>query len=124
MHKTNLIVISMLATVFLCSGFLAFAAAEEGTDSVPPDPSIIPDQPQPSDNSTRTPDDGQTYHILDDQTPLIAPAPTGAEGNLIATNTASPDNTLPIIGLAVALVAIVFGAVGVVYYRKHAKAEE
>jgi cytoskeletal protein RodZ len=130
MQKPKLIVLSVLATLLVCSAF-SVAAAQEETPQVPQTANdtvtstISPDKPEstPFDGNTSAPDVGDLDPIyeangepafgapekgVDTDAPLIAPAP----------NSTAPDNTLAIVAIVVALVAIVGGVVGVVYRRK------
>jgi flagellar basal body-associated protein FliL len=124
MKKINLIVLSVLTTVLLSSSFFAIAAADEDTpDSTGPNELVASDQaptPDPSDNSTRTQDDNQAYHILDDEAPLIAPAPgQESENGLAAEN--SSDNSAVAIAIGAVLAVIVGSVIGLMFFRKQAK---
>jgi flagellar basal body-associated protein FliL len=131
MQITKPLVLSVLAAVLLSSSFFSLAAADDSTpDSIPPSPLLAsdetPEEPttDPNDNSTRTQDDNQTYHILDDQAPLIAPAAPGEEReNGLAAETSS-DNSVVAIAVGVVLAVVVGGVVGLVLYRKQTKKAE
>jgi hypothetical protein len=121
MKNANLIVISVLAAVLLSGTFISLAtAADDGF----PDSTAVPDptQTDSSDNSTVTQDGEQLYTIRDNSTtsdgiPVPSDLPAEENPNLIATQTSSSDNTLPIVAIAIVL-AIIVGAVGVFFYRK------
>jgi hypothetical protein len=139
MKSKNLVALSLIAPVLLCSGLVSVAAAEDpdttplpkiATDSVDAD-SLPPSSP---DNSTQDlepiyeDEHGEpAYHILDDNntSPVDAqePATGGEEANLISARTAAgPDYTLIVAGIAVVL-AVALGTVGVVYHQKRANKE-
>jgi hypothetical protein len=128
MQKTNLLVLSILAAALLSSNFFALAAADDNTpDSTPSSPLAASDQaptPDPNDNSTLARDDNQTYHILDDQAPLIAPAAPGQESENGLAAESSSDNSAVAIAIGVILAVVVGGVVGLVFYRKQAKKAE
>ncbi len=128
MRKTNLLVLSVLATVLLSSSFFALAAADDTTlDSAPPSPLVASDEPSVpdlSDNSTLTQDDNQTYHILDDQEPLIAPAPPGVESENGLAAESSSDNSTVAIAIGAVLAVVVGSIIGLVFYRKQTKKAE
>lgn len=143
MRKTNLLALSVLATVLLSSAFLSIAAAQETSDGSliapapdfasidepPVDPyaadradetGIVPTDDNATDPDTPvTDDDAVLYTTQDDGENLIAPAPNGEDVNLESSKN-SPDYTLPIAAAGILLAVIVGGAIGVVYYRKQA----
>ncbi len=139
MKNKNLAVLSLIATVLLCSGLVSFAAAQDTTTATPKISSDSIDgadsmPPSSPDNST---DDLEpiyedengvpAFHALDDNhtAPVDAqePATGGQEANLISARTAAgPDYTLIVAGAAVGL-AVALGAVGVVYHQKKTNKE-
>jgi hypothetical protein len=126
--KKQVIVLSILAATVLSSSFFALAMADDGTLSpTSPSPLLASDQapaPDPNDNSTLTQDDNQTYHILDDQAPLIAPAVPGQESeNGLAASNSFDNNVVPIV-IGVVLAVVVGSVVGLVFYRKQARKAE
>ncbi len=128
MRKTNILLMSVLAAVLLSSAF-ALAAADDNISSAQSpayDPKAVPDAPP---TSTTFPYDLQKDFLANQTDNGVNPEPGYAEDQYTliapASNPLTPDNTLPIVAIAVALVAIVCGAVGIVYYRKQAtKAQE
>ncbi len=132
MRSKNIILLSLLATVLMCSAAVSLAAAEPNVSSAtaPPfDPKATPPPPIDGANTNMpiiTPDDG-TYHILDNQTSANGNPEPGGANNLIAPApyvTEAVDYTIPIvIGSAIA-VAAGLGAVAAVYYRKQEEKEE
>jgi hypothetical protein len=143
MRKTNLLALSVLAAVLLSSAFLSIAAAQEASEgsepasppdvSAVPEPTVDPDAADRADetgiiasdeNATNpdtpvTDDDAILYTTQGDGNGLIAPAPGSEDANLESAQN-SPDYTLPIVAIGTLLAVIVGGAIGVVYYRKHA----
>ncbi|MGD6852209.1 MAG: hypothetical protein ACQCN6_09145 [Candidatus Bathyarchaeia archaeon] len=125
MQKTNLLLLSIMTALLVSSAFCTLAAAQEtgdtSSDSVPPDPTTLPDKDHTadSDNSTTTTPDDQTYHILDEDTPLIAPAPgSEAKNGDLATDSPNYGTVALVVG---GVLAVTVGCVlGLVFYRKQA----
>ena len=124
MKKANLLVFSILTVVLLSGTLISLAKA---TDDLPDTTAIPkPAQDDASSDDTVTQDSDQLYTIQDNETlPSETPTPDNlpAEDNanlLIAQ--ANPDNTLPILAAAIVL-AIVVGAIGVLFYRRKIKTE-
>ncbi len=135
MKNRNLILLTLIATVLMGSALTSFAAADPNVSnatSPPYDPKATPQVPPPNDdvntNMPTIPLDNETFHILANQTSINDIPESGAAGdpsNLIASApNSNPDNTLAIVAIVVALVAIVGGAIGIINYRKHAKKTE
>ena len=127
MQTKKMIVLSILATMLVCS-MLSVAAAQEKTSSPTLDPSTPPDAeplmaPGPDENTT-TSDGDQIYYALDQNAtaPTDTQSPGSEDADLIATLTTdatAPDNTLVFVAIGVLAVVIGCGVVGVVYYHKH-----
>jgi hypothetical protein len=127
MQTKKMIMLSILATMLICS-MLSVTTAQETSRSPAPDISSPPDAapliaPAP-DEDTPTADGDQIYYTLDQNATDLTDtqSPGSEEGNLIAPRTAdatTPDNTLVFVAIGVLAVVIGCGVVGVVYYRKH-----
>ncbi len=130
MKTKNMVIVAVLATLMFSGIFLSTAAAREQDNSSSDiaDGGLIapaPDDnqgliaPGPEDNSTNN--EGQ-YNVLDDRAAAndtSVPSSEGDQPNLIATNT-GVDNTVLFALIGAACIAIIAGAVGVVYYRRKA----
>jgi hypothetical protein len=143
MKSRNVIVLSLLATVLLCSVFSLAAAADDG-DTVPPpiaSDSVVSsndNQQSPPDNSTQNlepiyeDENGEpAFHALDNQTATdgnLEPGSAEDGENLIApapqTGAALDNSVIAIVVGAAVVVAVVLAAVGMVYYRRRAAKEE
>ncbi len=122
MQKTNLLLLSIMTALLLCSAFCTLAAAQETGDTssatAPPDAATIPEPTHAasdSDNSTTTTPDDQTYHILDEDqgAPLIAPAPgSEAENGALAADSPNYGTVALVVGGVLAVtVGCVLGLV-------------
>jgi hypothetical protein len=126
MQSKKLIILSILATMLVCS-MLSMAAAQDTSRSPAPDVSYPPDAapliaPAPDENTT-TADGDQIYYALDQNATVPTDAQaTGSEDEpLIAPyTTAAPDNTFLFVAIGVLAVVVGCGAVGVVFYRRSA----
>jgi flagellar basal body-associated protein FliL len=123
MKNKNLIVITLLATVLLCSAFVSLAAADDNVSDVttPPEPSVAPDPStaDSNDNSTTNQGDNVLYTIQENSTTTDdTQIPGEAQPNLTATQTATSDNSLLIAAIATVLAIAVGGVIGVFFYRK------
>jgi LPXTG-motif cell wall-anchored protein len=125
MNSRNLIVISVFAAVLLSAAFVSLAAADDAASdatTTPPDPLGVPDPSTADlgDNSTVTPGDEILYTIQGDNTAANDTQAPGAENpNPIVPQTGTTDNTLTIMAAVIAI-AVVLGAVGIVFYPKKA----
>jgi hypothetical protein len=142
MRKTNLLVLSVLASVLLSSALFSIAAAQEdigGTEPSVSDPDIpetsvdadaatkaADGQMFPRDSNTTEPDapvgyrDDILYTTQDDGNILIAPAPGAEDANLVSEQT-DPDYILVFAAIGIAVPVIVGAAIGlVVYHRRQA----
>ncbi|MCL5876874.1 MAG: hypothetical protein M1540_03580 [Candidatus Bathyarchaeota archaeon] len=136
MQKTNLLALSVLAAVLLSSALFSLASAQEEGNIEPaaPDTSAVDAdaaakaadcQMAPSDGNTTEPDapvgygDDILYTIQGDEKDALT-APGAEDANLISTQ-ATPDYTLPIAAIGIAIPIIVGAALGlIVYHRKQA----
>ncbi|MCW4000534.1 MAG: hypothetical protein NWE93_09865 [Candidatus Bathyarchaeota archaeon] len=137
MQKTKLFTITLLAALLVCSAFSFAAAQEEIPPATPnpdatvnPDETINPDGARTMDNQTSSSDnttqDGTSTDDNTTDTTGQEPILYGGEiyANGLAEDDTAKDNTglyITIVG-AVAAIAV-GGAIGAVYYRKHAKAQ-
>jgi hypothetical protein len=140
MQKTNLVALSILATVLLSSALFSVATAQEA-DSIEPattdpfmpsEPLVDPDaeakavdgQMAPRDSEVTDPDapvssdDAILYTIQGNETDSTDS--DAEDANLISTQ-ATSDYTLPIAAIGIAIPVIVGAAIGlVIYHRKQA----
>jgi len=118
----------MLLLMLFSAVFVSVAAAQETADGIndivdggliapAPEDEVIAPAP---DEDTPIDDDEQIYHILDNRTVAEDTDVLDAENGevLIATNTGA-NNTLAIVAVVVIAVAVVGGAIGIVYHRRN-----
>jgi hypothetical protein len=104
---------------------VSLAAADDtfSDTTKPPEPSAIPNPSAAdlSDNTTANQGDEVLYTIQDNSTATEdTQVPGEAQQNLMATQTSTPDNTLPTAAIVTVLAITVGGVTGVFFYRKKA----
>ncbi|MGD6852208.1 MAG: hypothetical protein ACQCN6_09140 [Candidatus Bathyarchaeia archaeon] len=144
LQKTKLFVLSVLAALLVCSAFSVAAAQEE--------PSTTPSTAEDNISTATAPDQSQGTPVEGNQSdPSVSdedlapihevdgvpafgippnendPTLTGEEAQLYSANTAADNNSQEYTWIATAigvvLAVVVGGVIGVVYFRKQAKAE-
>jgi hypothetical protein len=132
MQKTKLLVLSVLATLLVCSA-LSVVAAQEETPTSPPTPddsvtsTVIPDQPEATPVEGNSSASGVGDAISGDNTTdtnTTDPIVPGAEDELLYANaladrnSAAPDNTWLFAAVGIALVVVAVGVIGVARFQK------